>query len=407
MAYYTSHSTTIQASHLQFALIGGLSISQALLTSPIVATVRKRVGLRLTMLLGTVLIFVSLLTSSFATASWHLFLSQGFCFGWGMGFLYISASAVLPSWFSSRRSLAAGIAAAGSGVGGLIYSIVTNSIIESLGVGWAYRILALCSLAANALSSFIIKEANGGSRGRSAAEQLAASEDTRFNPRDFGRIEVILIVIWGFATELGYVILFYSLPSYADSIGLTSSQGAIANALLNLGLALGRPLIGYISDSFGRINIAGMMTLLCTVFCFALWIPTVSLAPLLVFSLLAGALCGTFWCTITPVLVEVVGIRRLASTFGVICFALVLPTTFAEVIAMQLVKYDSRHVFLDAQLFVGFMFLTGTLSVWFLRSWKVCNMEADVDVALSSTARQTRHKGSWFTPRLLFSPGFV
>lgn len=159
-------------------------------------------------------------------------------------------------------------------------------------------------------------------------------EEVPFTLQDFGQVEILLIILWGLSTELGYIILQYSLPTYGSSIGLTPAQGSVSSALLSLGLAIGRPLVGYFSDSFGRINITGVMTFLCAVFCFALWIPTQSYAPLLAFSLLAGTLCGIFWCTVTPVLAEVAGILKLSSTFGVICLAMVVPATFAEPVAM-------------------------------------------------------------------------
>ncbi|KAH0592204.1 hypothetical protein MHUMG1_10060 [Metarhizium humberi] len=401
MAQYSTNKEVIQASHLEFGLVGGLSISQALLVSPLVTVVRRRIGARWTILIGTALIFVSLLTSSFASRIWHLVLAQGFCFGWGMGFAYVTASALLPPWFSSRRSLAVGVATAGSGIGGLVYSIVTDRVLHAWDLGWAYRVLAVSALSANLLAAFLLRDLNAGPRAAGPGEMRPSS----FNPRDFGRVEVLLIVVWGVATELGYIILLYSLPIYAASIGLTPAQGSVANALLNLGLAVGRPPLGYFSDVFGRISVAGATTLLCAVFCFALWIPAQSFAPLLVFALVAGMLCGTFWCTITPVLAEVVGIAKFANTFGVICIGLVLPTTFAEPIAMKLVEGDSNSntAFIHAQLFTGFMFLIGSVCVWLLRCWKIFSDVEKREESMTTLERQHRYWVSWITPQMMFS----
>ena len=408
MAHYSLHSDKIQGTHLEFGLVGGLSVSQALMVSPVVPTARKRIGTKPTLLLGTMLIFVSFLTSSFATQIWHLFLSQGFCFGWGMGIAFSTAASILPPWFTSRRSLAYGIATSGAGVGGLIYSISTNAIIEKMGVGWAYRVLAFCSLGSNLLASFLLKEWGGRTE--------AVRNEPLFNPKDFKRIEVLLIIVWGIVTELGYIILLYSLPTYASSIGLTPTQGSVASALFNVGLAVARPLTGYFSDTFGRINIAGLLTFLCSISCFALWIPSSSYAPLLAFSLISGALCGTFWATITPVLAEIVGIRKLASTFGVICLALGPPTTFAEPVAVSMVGGHDATSFANAQLFVGFMFLTGALSVWLLRCWKISDDEIEryqnsslggLQERPLRTGRKSKYWVAWLTPRLLFSTDVV
>ena len=83
LAYYLANSTFPGTTHLEYALIGGLSISQALLVSPLVASSNLRFGTRITLLIGTALVSLSLLGASFATDIWHLFLSQGLCFGYG------------------------------------------------------------------------------------------------------------------------------------------------------------------------------------------------------------------------------------------------------------------------------------------------------------------------------------
>ena len=67
-----------------------------------------------------------MLGASFATEIWQLFLSQGVCFGWGLGFLYITASPALGQWFSTKRSLAVGIASSGAGFGGLAYNLAAG-----------------------------------------------------------------------------------------------------------------------------------------------------------------------------------------------------------------------------------------------------------------------------------------
>lgn len=40
---------------------------------------------------------------------------------------------------------------------------------------------------------------------------------------------------WGFFSMLGYIVLLFSLPNYARSIGLSAQQGSVIGALLNLG----------------------------------------------------------------------------------------------------------------------------------------------------------------------------
>ncbi|KAL2135718.1 hypothetical protein VTI74DRAFT_7235 [Chaetomium olivicolor] len=402
---YMTRDSFRDATKFEYAMIGGLSISQALLISPVAQMLQRRIGTRFTMLLGTAVVFAGLFASSAADRIWHLFLSFAFCFGWGMGLIYIPAMSLLPPWFSRHRSLAVGLATSGAGLGGLAYSLVAGRLIEASGIAWTWRILSFISVACNAICVLLLRE-------RPASAASARASRYSFSMRDFLRTQVVLILCWGFLTEFGYVALWYSLPSYATSVGLSPTQGSIVQALLSLGLGVGRPVVGYYSDRVGRINMALCMTTLCGVLCLTLWILARNYAGLLVFAMTAGVMSGTFWSTVNPILAEVVGIAEAGSTFGAICFALVLPTTFGEAIALQLVKGEGIHQFLPSQIFVGFMFLAGAIFLWFLRSWKIFEIErkaedeqrsvlADMEVAGTSAIRGVR-SSFWLTPKRLF-----
>lgn len=105
------------------------------------------------------------------------------------------------------------------------------------------------------------------------------------------------------------MVLLFSLPDYAASQGFTKNQGSILSAMLNLGMMFGRPAVGWISDIYGRINVGLIMTVLSGVSCFVIWMPASEsglYGVAVLFSLLNGAVCGTFWTTIAPITVEVV-----------------------------------------------------------------------------------------------------
>jgi MFS family permease len=394
LAYYLSNSTFPGATHLEYSLIGGLAISQALLISPLVHASNRKLGTWFNMLIGTVLVSLSMIGASFSAKIWHLFLSQGLLFGYGMGFLYITAMAVLPQWFGKKRSLAVGIAASGAGLGGLAYNLGASAAIESLGLKWTYRLLAFCTLTANLFSSLLLKDRNSSVRPR----------DKVFNFREYGYVEVILVITWGFLTELGYIVLLYSLPNYASSVGLSARQGSVIGALLNLGLAVGRPIVGFCSDAFGHINVAAVMTAACGFLCLVLWIPAKTYPVLLIFAITSGTAAGTFWGCVTPVTTEVVGLQRLPSAFSMICLLLVLPTTFAEPIALQIA---SQSGYLASQIFVGCMFFGGAASVCALRSWKICEVRnkahRERQQEFSHSATGEPKKSSWISPRWLFT----
>lgn len=261
LAHYLANNVFPGATYLDFAFVGGLSISQAMLVSPIATIVVGRFGTRVCLLTGVFLETLALVTASFAKEFWQLLLSQGLCFGYGMGFLFVGSVGIIPQWFTTRRSLANGIGAAGSGLGGLMYSLATQAIIQHISLGWAFRILGIVSGGVNLICALLIKDRNK----HIGTRQLA------FDYTLFKRVGFWLVQGYGFFTMLGYIVLLFSLPNYANYIGLTPKQASVIGAVMNLGQGIGRPPIGYWSDAFGRINMAGTMTFLSGLFALVIW----------------------------------------------------------------------------------------------------------------------------------------
>ena len=109
------------------------------------------------------------------------------------------------------------------------------------------------------------------------------------------RYDVSLLLAWGFISMLGYIALLFSLSDFARSIGLSHTEAATVSAFLNLGSAIGRPFIGLISDYYGRMETAGLLTFGSGITCFVLWLPATSYGLTIVFAIINGAVLGVFW----------------------------------------------------------------------------------------------------------------
>jgi len=365
LAHYLSTNTFPGASYLEYAFVGSLSIACALLVSPIATITTRKFGTRTTLFTGAFFETISLIGASFAKQIWHLFLSQGVCFGIGMGFLFVGSVGVVPQWFTTRRSLANGIATAGSGLGGLMYSLATGAMIQSIGLPWAFRVLGILAACVNGICALLLRDRNKAI----GASQLA------FDVSLFKHAEYLLLLAYGWFSMLAYIVLLFSLANYANSIGLTTSQASTVPALLNLGQALGRPPIGYFSDAVGRINMAALMTFLAGLFACVIWTNAHSYGVLIFYALVGGTVAGTFWTTIAPVSVEVVGLREVPSALNIIWLVLVLPCTFSEPIALEIVAFNGGK-YLGAQLFTGFMYIAAAMCMVALRGWKIGEVQA-------------------------------
>ncbi|KAI4667859.1 uncharacterized protein J4E88_010111 [Alternaria novae-zelandiae] len=331
LSHYLADDIFPEASTWDYAFIGGFNFAIAMLVAPFVTVFCRRSGTHVVMCCGLILQLGGFIAASFATRVWQLHLSQGVLIGCGIGFLYIPCLPVLSQWFDRKRSLANGISAAGSGVGGAAFTWGTEAIIRRYSIGWALRITGIIAFVANLTATVFIRDRNKAIR----PSQLG------FDTKLLRRYEVVLLLAWVFISMLGYIVLLFSLSDFALSIGLSRSQATDIIGLLNVGTAIGRPIIGILSDRWSRIDTAGALTLLCGLSCFAFWLPATSYALTVFFAILCGAIVGVFWMTIGPLCVEVAGIKNLQSLLSLSWAAVIIPATVSEGIALKLRRPSS------------------------------------------------------------------
>ena len=102
--------------------------------SPLLGRMMDRVGPRIVMELGVVLMAAGLLLAPLTAEPWHLYATLGVLVGGGSVCLgYSGQSLFLPNWFVRRRGLATGIAFAGVGVGSIVLLPAVQLVIESAG----------------------------------------------------------------------------------------------------------------------------------------------------------------------------------------------------------------------------------------------------------------------------------
>ncbi|KAJ5312843.1 hypothetical protein N7508_003673 [Penicillium antarcticum] len=360
LSYYLSSDMLPGTSSLEYAFVGGLSIGCAMIIAPLATYLAHQISPRFVLNLGTILETISLITTSFVKTDWQLFLSQGICFGFGMGLCFCGSVGIPSHWFKRMRSLVNGIAAAGSGVGGLVYSLAVGKMIPELGFPWAMRILGILCFGVNIICANLL---------RVPPNSPAALNSGTFRLSLLGRLDFVLLLGWAFLGSLGYVCLLFSLPSYSVAIGLTQKQGSRAGALLSLGQAFGRPVVGLLSDHLGRVNVAFASSLASGLLSLVLWIFAGSVGLTYFFAVAVGLFAGTFLAAAAPLTAEVVGLEDLGAGLGIFWLSLGPPTAVAEVIALQLRDSPSEpKPYLRIQIFVGLMYIGSAASLaglWF------------------------------------------
>jgi MFS family permease len=290
LAYYINDDVFPDGSSFDYAIIGSLGFSTAMVVAPIVTALIGRHDIHIPMLMGIVLQTSGLVAASFAQRIWQLFLTQGVLVGFGIGCTYIPTMGVLAQWFCKRRSLVYGMSSAGMGVGGLLFSFGARWITHDLGLSWSLRITGMISCLVNLLATCMIKSRN---------QQVLPSHDS-FDTKLLCRYDVFVHLCFAFISMLGHIVVLFSLSDFAHSIGLTDDQAASVTAFLNLGIALGRPFTGILSDRFGRIETAGTLTFICGLTIFLFWLPATSYWACILFAFINGPVFGVYWVVSIP-----------------------------------------------------------------------------------------------------------
>lgn len=123
-----------------------------------------RYGPRWLLVGGAVLHVFGLMMASISTDYYQVLLAQGVCSAIGVAGIFQSGRGIAPSilshfyadsftalnciggWFLKKRGMAFGLAAPGASVGGVVFPIMVNRLIDEIDYGWAMRISAFLIL---------------------------------------------------------------------------------------------------------------------------------------------------------------------------------------------------------------------------------------------------------------------
>lgn len=118
---------------IQLWCITGIAIPSVVLNA--------HLGPHITIAIGTFFIVFGVMMASLSTQYYQLLLSHGICSGIGIGLSFLPVIGLPNQWYNKNRALAVGLALSGSSVGGLIWPIMINQMInyDHVGFPWTMR----------------------------------------------------------------------------------------------------------------------------------------------------------------------------------------------------------------------------------------------------------------------------
>lgn len=146
-------------------------------------------------------------------------------------------------------------------------------------------------------------------------------------------------------TVMSYYVALYSIAIFAtNGLGFSQAQGAMIQSLLAAGLMIGRPIAGFVLDKFGRVNMAIALCLANGIACWAVWLPSRSIASLAAFALIQGGAGGAVWSAAAPVAASTVGVKNLGSAMAVFWLSLIVPCFAGNPLAVLLQEYSLSNL---------------------------------------------------------------
>ena len=222
--------------------VAALSIGTFLIgvISPLIGILVSKIGVRLIMILGSVVAGIGFVLLSTVAEPWQFYVFYGLILSSGIACLELVPNmAAVGSWFVKRRSTALGIATIGIGAGGAVIPPLTSWLISMYGWQTSFLFLAAIVTLIGIPISAIIMRTTEESKSTSADKQErdARSDAVLIEGITFGRavkgrtfwlISIgVMLWVWAYTTGLIHQVVF------AVDVGIERVAAAGAVGLLS------------------------------------------------------------------------------------------------------------------------------------------------------------------------------
>jgi MFS family permease len=376
---FTGSSTAL------IGLVGILAIALMTMGGPFVILWAKLYSPPTVISAGGVVFGVAFVLASFGRHLWHFALTQGILAGIGTSMAYVPMTAVAPTWFTKRRSLAMGLIFAGTGVGGMIWPPILCALITNVGFRNSLRVSGCIAALLVAVAGFALKweprfgesvrvETQGWNRRTAWFLKMPVvgwkvAKSKRFAAQALGN----------FFQSAAYSTPLFFYAAYAQSRGYSINAAANFITISNASNFVSRIIIGWAADKFGRLNALFATTLLSAVAVLSFWLPstfcdqescnTKADALFIVFTICYGAFASAYISLFPASLIELFGVQNFASVNGTLSLirgiGALLGTPLTGLLIPQATALTTPTVYIDAAVIVGvLLFVAGLATFW-------------------------------------------
>lgn len=205
-------------------------------------------GARGIVLLSGLWVSAGFLLLSVSGALWHFYVIAApmglFC----SSCVNLCANVVVQqSYTKERASGLLGIVMAGSGVGGMLLSMILPGMLENFGWRTGYRFLGVCWLMLTLCAWFLM-----GNRGAAAAEKAFPGQEDGMSRAEALKDKRFYLITFSVVIYMMCCSIQQQIPSLLTGMDFSASSVSIMTSILTAGLAVGKIAQGFL---YGKIGI--------------------------------------------------------------------------------------------------------------------------------------------------------
>ncbi|XP_031627807.1 monocarboxylate transporter 14-like [Contarinia nasturtii] len=385
------------------SMILSIMSGMALCAGPISSIFVNKYGIRAVTIAGSILAALSLFASSYAENVFTLIITIGFSFGFSLGLVYLPAIVSVTTYFEKYRSIATGIAVAGSGLGTFVFAPLVEFLVQEY--SWRKTLMVLSGIVLNcALFGGLFRPLPPSTNTNSKSEQYSPKKDQitelesqQNSNHEHGHVKLkemccthltvkiykscisllslellkdpvfILFAVSDFTNALGYYIPFFCIVDHATELNISKDQASYLLSIIGIANTLSRLIMGYISDKswVDRLWLYNISLVICGLATVASVLCT-NFYELSIYAAVFGFSIGAYVALRSVILVDLIGLEKLNNAFGL----LMLIEGIATFIGPPLVGclYDILHSYTPGFLLAGLTIALSGFILFFMPS---------------------------------------
>jgi MFS family permease len=253
---------------------------------------------------GSIGMVLCIMMISLCHSFWQFLLSQGVLLGICMALATWPMVALVGQYFKRSRAAATGFVVAGSSLGGIVWPIVIDRLLNTTSIGfpWTMRIIGFIMIPCLIFSCVAAKspETVSKSNYQEASETSDKQPTTEKDPKHdrnsarkvlYQQSSMQLTCLAMFLVYFGLFAPIFYLPSFATDQGFSTTLAFYTASIVNGASFLGRILPGFVADKYGKFNCCIVATIFSGIIILC-WTRATSVAGLVIWSTAYGFASG-------------------------------------------------------------------------------------------------------------------